>query len=104
MRVTDAVAAVLFTFTLEGAAPVNTRSLVALWIICHSGTLFLVIHRLFLSISLGARTRMTEYDTGPHRRGRPRIPAINAPNCKTEPNRPASPFPSPGQYPVEQRK
>lgn len=74
MRVTDAVAAVLFTFTLEGSAQVNTRSLSALWIICRSGTLFLVIHRLFLSISLGARTRMTEYDADPHKRGRPRIP------------------------------
>ena len=64
----------LFTFTLEGSAPVNTRSLVALWIICRGGTLFLVIHRLFLPISLGARTRMTEYDMGPHKRGRARIP------------------------------
>ena len=74
MRVTDAVAAVLFTFTLEGSAQVNTRSLVALWITCRGGTLSLIIHRLFLSISLDARTRMTEYDAGPHKRGRPRIP------------------------------
>ena len=66
----------LFTFTLEGSAQVTTRSLVALWITCRSGTLFLVIHRLFLPISLGVRTRMTEYDTGPHRRGRPRILGI----------------------------
>jgi len=64
----------LFTFTLEGSAQVNTRSLNPLWITCCGGTLSLIIHRLFLSISLGARTRMTEYDTGPHRRGRPRIP------------------------------
>ena len=64
----------LITFTLEGAAQVNTRSLVTLWIICRGGTLFLVIHRLFLPISLGARTRMTEYDTDLHKRGRPRIP------------------------------
>ena len=64
----------LFTFTLEGSAQVNTRSLIALWIICRGGTLVLVIHRLFLSISLGARTRMTEYDMGPHKRGRARIP------------------------------
>ena len=74
MRVTDAVGCYLFTFTLEGSAPVNTRSLVALWIICRGGTLSLVIHRLFLSISLDARTRMTEYDMGPHKRGRARIP------------------------------
>ena len=64
----------LFTFTLEGSTPVNTRSLVALWIICRGGTLFLVIHRLFLPISSGSRTRMTEYDADPHRRGRARIP------------------------------
>ena len=64
----------LFTFTLEGSAQVNTRSLNPLWITCCGGTLFLVIHRLFLSISLDARTRMTEYDMGPHKRGRPRIP------------------------------
>ena len=64
----------LFTFTLEGSAQVNTRSLVALWIICRGGTLFLVIHRSFLSISSGSRTRMTEYDMGPHKRGRARIP------------------------------
>ena len=64
----------LFTFTLEGSAQVNTRSLVALWITCRSGTLSLIIHRLFLSISLDARTRMTEYDADPHRRGRARIP------------------------------
>lgn len=66
----------LFTFTLEGSAQVNTRSLVALWITCRSGTLSLIIHRLFLSISLDARTRMTEYDMGPHKRGRARIPGI----------------------------
>ncbi|PEN15737.1 hypothetical protein CRM92_09015 [Rothia dentocariosa] len=64
----------LFTFTLEGSAQVNTRSLVALWITCRSGTLFLVIHRRFLPISSGSRTRITEYDADPHRRGRPCIP------------------------------
>ena len=66
----------LFTFTLEGSAQVNTRSLVTLWIICPGGTLFLVIHRLFLPILSGSRTRMTEYDMGPHKRGRARIPEI----------------------------
>ena len=74
MRVTDAVGCYLFTFTLEGSAPVNTRSLVALWIICRGGTRLLIIHRLFIPISLDARTRMTEYDMGPHKRGRARIP------------------------------
>ena len=74
MRVTDAVGCYLFTFTLEGSAPVNTRSLVALWITCRSGTLSLIIHRLFLPILSGSRTRMTEYDMGPHKRGRARIP------------------------------
>ena len=71
---TDAVGCYLFTFTLEGSAPVNTRSLVALWIICRGGTLFLVIHRLFLPILSDSCPRMTEYDMGPHKRGRARIP------------------------------
>ena len=74
MHVTDAVAAVLFTFTLEGSAPVNTRSLVALWIICRGGTRLLIIHRLFLPILSDSCTRMTEYDADTRKRGRPRIP------------------------------
>ena len=64
----------LFTFTLEGSAQVNTRSLSALWITYRGGTLFLVIHRLFLPILSGSHPHVTEYDTDLHRRGRPRIP------------------------------